>query len=650
MNDIQTNKHFLPLLILLILISVPSSIAQWINKPEDNLQVVSDVLHPENIKALSDGSGGAFVFWEDTKENENKIYFSHFDADGKISFRADGKRVSAAGGKQSNVSLIRTIDGSVLAFWLGVSNDNMNNLFVQKVTSKGSLLWKETGINLTKIKDNLLEYSVDEADSFTVISFLAAEPGFLGQYKVVSQVLYNDGSFSSGLIICQTNNRISSPSALFDGEGGYFVFWLENIDGKGVLKLQHLSSGDTTINSKPFVVSDANQSVDYYSAQPFGLSIAYVCWHYTEHPDELVHNIITDENEFLWDDNSKLADKSGYNLRRINLFEENDKLWLSWIADSSGKTNSEITAINKNGKPVFKNGKKFISLKNSMLIGFTTDNKEGIISGYAKLINDSSSYKIFAQRISSSGNMVWKDDGVTVINRIESFKNNISMAPDLNGGEFFVYYDESDKTNSIYMRKIFSTGTYSAQIFGFHAQAVDDSVKIEWFSANESASVYYILEKHVKNDSTGILWQKLDSVKAKGNSENSFYKFFDKPDKDGTVYYKIIQKDFKGNELYSSETRVNYFINSDRIIVGQNNPNPFTDSTKISFYLPQDADVSVEFFNNKIEKFHKIDKQHFSAGEHDIYFKADSLSPGIYFYKFKSKDFVDVKKMVVTKK
>lgn len=79
-------------------------------------------------------------------------------------------------------------------------------------------------------------------------------------------------------------------------------------------------------------------------------------------------------------------------------------------------------------------------------------------------------------------------------------------------------------------------------------------------------------------------------------------------------------------------------------MLAQNSPNPFSDSTKISFYLPDDEEVTFEFFNSNIEMIKQIDDIEYPAGKNEIVFNAYDLPAGIYFYKLKVGKFVDVKK------
>ncbi|MBK7107244.1 MAG: Ig-like domain-containing protein [Ignavibacteriae bacterium] len=81
----------------------------------------------------------------------------------------------------------------------------------------------------------------------------------------------------------------------------------------------------------------------------------------------------------------------------------------------------------------------------------------------------------------------------------------------------------------------------------------------------------------------------------------------------------------------------------------QNYPNPFNPSTKIRFSLPQRSEVSLEIFNVIGEKIDELINSTLNAGFHEIDFHSSNLSSGIYFYKIKSGNFVQTKKMILLK-
>ncbi len=150
-------------------------------------------------------------------------------------------------------------------------------------------------------------------------------------------------------------------------------------------------------------------------------------------------------------------------------------------------------------------------------------------------------------------------------------------------------------------------------------------------------------------DSSISSWRLVDSISNSIGDGVTEYYVTDFPGENGTHYYRITQKNVEGKELNTDVTRVNYFSVPSEIIVAQNIPNPFSDSTKISFFLPGETKVSMNFFSSSLKNIYEINNQPFPEGKNEIYFTADNLEPGIYFYKFEADDFIDVKKMVITK-
>ena len=81
----------------------------------------------------------------------------------------------------------------------------------------------------------------------------------------------------------------------------------------------------------------------------------------------------------------------------------------------------------------------------------------------------------------------------------------------------------------------------------------------------------------------------------------------------------------------------------------QNYPNPFNPATTIRFTLPVKTDILIAVYNSIGEKVAEAFKGEMDEGYHEVNFDASNLSSGVYFYRFESKKFVDVKKMVLTK-
>lgn len=641
---------------LIIFFSViPSSFGQWVSNPELNTKIVSDVYNPVNLSAVTDGSGGGFVFWQDSKnDGEKRVYFIHFDNDARISFRTDGKRVTVNKGQQVNPVVKYGNDGKAVVLWLGTDENDKSNLYVQKLAPNGNLLWGESGIRITNTEDEVNDYSmvIDRLGNLYV-SYLSKEPGFLGDFKVMLKKINFDGTPDSiDVLIHRTNNRMSTTKIITDQDIGVFVFWMENIKGKSILMSQHLGWKLETAGNQSLLISITNKSVSNYSVQSFGKNRAYVCWQYRSNNKEMNQSLISDKLESLWSKNPFLVSDKLSEKKEVRLLATANNLWSGWTSDSSGSKSLVIKNFDSKGRSVpFKETKlNSYKLKNSYDPIIISDETGGVIVSWYSDKSGSTSPMIFAQRFSSEGEALWDKNAITVSSSGYSVKSDLSIIPDLNGGSFVVFKDVRKGKPGIYAQRIFSNGTYVSQIVGFNASLEGDSVHISWYSANESDSSFYILEKITASDTSNINWLAMDTLFTAGEGHLASYDYYDEPGDAGIYYYRLSHNDVMGNSIYSDVARINYIIESKDIIVAQNDPNPFSDSTRISFYLPKTTYVLVEFFNSSIQKIDEIKRMKYKAGRHDIRFIRNDLEPGIYFYRVTAGNFVEVKKMVIVQK
>ena len=116
MKKISLHIKYYTFVSVSILCLFDSSLAQWVNDPSLNTKLVIDPVDPINISALKDFNGGAYVFWEDKKGSANSdIYFIHFDENGEVSFRADGKVVSTRSEfKENPLALVDPSGNSII--------------------------------------------------------------------------------------------------------------------------------------------------------------------------------------------------------------------------------------------------------------------------------------------------------------------------------------------------------------------------------------------------------------------------------------------------------------------------------------------------------------------------------------------------------
>ena len=83
--------------------------------------------------------------------------------------------------------------------------------------------------------------------------------------------------------------------------------------------------------------------------------------------------------------------------------------------------------------------------------------------------------------------------------------------------------------------------------------------------------------------------------------------------------------------------------------LSQNYPNPFNPSTGINYSIPKSGLVTIKVYNVLGKEIATLVNEYRSAGNYSVQFNGSKLSSGIYFYRMKSGNFVQTKKLMLMK-
>ncbi|MBV6478390.1 MAG: hypothetical protein HGGPFJEG_01144 [Ignavibacteria bacterium] len=188
------------------------------------------------------------------------------------------------------------------------------------------------------------------------------------------------------------------------------------------------------------------------------------------------------------------------------------------------------------------------------------------------------------------------------------------------------------------------------ELISFHSEVNGGNVMLRWETQSEiNNSGFEIERKHLNEE-----WIKTGFVKGKGSSTGQVQYFYeDKNLCSGKYEYRLKQIDYNGNhEFFYLENEVVINIPK-KFELHQNYPNPFNPITKISFSLPDNANIRIDVFDVTGKLIRQIASGNFLAGFHEIEFDANGLASGIYFYrmisKFESSTEIIEKSMILLK-
>lgn len=187
------------------------------------------------------------------------------------------------------------------------------------------------------------------------------------------------------------------------------------------------------------------------------------------------------------------------------------------------------------------------------------------------------------------------------------------------------------------------------ELTSFTANTAGNQIVLNWSTATEVNNWGFEIERSTANDPNWIRVGYRQGMGTTTQSQN--YSFTD--DISGInsdfVYYRLKQIDFNGTFTYYGEIEVENTFAPDHFVLEQNYPNPFNPATKISFGLPDRANVSLKIYNLLGEEVALITSGVLEAGTYNFDFDASGLPSGVYVYALQTDNSVLSKKMTLLK-
>jgi hypothetical protein len=193
-------------------------------------------------------------------------------------------------------------------------------------------------------------------------------------------------------------------------------------------------------------------------------------------------------------------------------------------------------------------------------------------------------------------------------------------------------------------------GALPVQLASFICGYVDSNVKLEWQTISEINNYGFNVQRRNSNG-----YVTIGFVAGKGTTtELQTYTFLDN-DPQGSVEYRLEQIDNNGLKNYFGPIMLNPSSVDDEIVpaifkLNQNYPNPFNPSTKISFGLANSGYTTLKVYNIVGSEVATLYAGNAEAGKlYTFTFDAKNLPSGLYFYKLRNGNNVEIKKMTFIK-
>ena len=186
------------------------------------------------------------------------------------------------------------------------------------------------------------------------------------------------------------------------------------------------------------------------------------------------------------------------------------------------------------------------------------------------------------------------------------------------------------------------------ELLAFTASVRNSEVQLLWSTASELSNRGFEIERSVNDNNNFVT---VGFVEGKGSStEINYYSFTDNPQLSGVtqLYYRLKQVDFDGTFSYSEIVNVSYDVPAE-FVLGQNFPNPFNPSTRISYFVPKESFISIKVYDFLGSEVKTLVNEYKATGSYDLVFDASNLPSGTYFYTLIADNYSSTKKMIILK-
>ncbi len=220
--------------LVLVCLSPCPAAGAWPSDPVVNLPICTAASNQQHPAIASDGAGGAFVTWDDFRnEPYYDIYAQHVLANGTLdpTWPNEGLLVCASASNQQNPAIASDGAGGAFVTWEDLRNEPYLDIYAQHVLANGTLdpAWPTAGraVCAAPLDQQQPAIAIDGAGGAIVTwEDFRNEP----EYDIYAQHLLANGTVDAawptgGRAVCTAAEYQQQPAITSDGSGGAIVAW-----------------------------------------------------------------------------------------------------------------------------------------------------------------------------------------------------------------------------------------------------------------------------------------------------------------------------------------------------------------------------------------------------------------------------------------
>lgn len=583
-----------------------------------------------------------FIFYQDSTFFDNRIQCKIFQPLSK-KVELEFYLTPSLSTFQQGLITARFKDNLIVTAWIDFRNDAEGDIYAQLIDEKG-ILWDSAGIPICieKGKQKNISICVNESGEifFAWEDFRNDPDGDIYIQKVdfFGKTLWK----ANGIVVSNIKGKQENPQITHDADEGVYLAWQEKLNSIGQIYVQRIdASGNKKFGQFGIFISNPEEDCSKPRLIRLANNDLLIFYHANKGVEKIYYQQISKKGVRKFSHYGKVVQPTNVN-QSLSSFVRLDKDYAIVYLNGTD-TKSILLQVLKNGdEPRFKNP---ITIHSNCKIKqipeiYLFENK--FLIYWTCFHNSRDMVSLFIQEIDFKGNIL-KADGVNLLNTFFYPDTRICLR---NGKIYHIFLSKVvDGRNGIFYISTDLENFGLIKVEEFSVNHYEGHIKLSWQLLNERPGTKLYLERRKDNSSWEIIYQYESRNRLAIHNMSFDTQILENED----LEFRIRTIDPEGRESVTESKQLS--VNPlGEFYLFQNSPNPFKDSTIIVFKVPYRTAVKIKLYNARLEEIGVIFDKIVEAGLNEFVFRPEPhLEKGVYFYRIISKDFYDVKKMILNK-
>ena len=374
----------------------------------------------------------------------------------------DGVPVCSAFEEQHFPAIASDSSGGAIIAWQDYRSGGPS-IYVQRLDANGEPVWTTNGVAICT-NTGISPQVVSDGLGGAIVTW---QDDRSGEYDIYAQRIDKNGNLlwgSDGVAVCSATGGQYDPMIATDGQGGAIIAWEDRRSGTGDIYAQRVAAGGDAIwttNGVPICTVSGAQG--YVAMIPNGSGGAIITWQDERSgtSDVYVQMIDRDGNCMWTADGVAICTAPNLQCNIALTSDGSGGAIIVWTDDRAGTYDANIYAqrVSSSGSVLWtSNGVGICTRYGSQgQPVITGDGSGGEIIAWTDM-RGTTYYDVYAQRVDGDGNCLWASDGIPVCT-LSGYQGPDGICSDGSGGAIITWTDMRSGNHDIYAQRLDGSGS-----------------------------------------------------------------------------------------------------------------------------------------------------------------------------------------------